>query len=240
MPSTNAPLRRLALVVTLVASAAHAAPPATATATATATARDLYSDGVKQIDLRNYAVAVDDFRHAYELSGAPGLLFNIAQAYRLDGKCDMAIGFYENFLDKNPGASNRADVSDLILQCRRQLDDQAAAAAQKAERDRVEAVRVEQDRLALEHARTERERAMIRRLEAEHDSRASQVQLGLPGSITAGAAPTTGHAPFYRRWWFWTAAAGALAVVAVGVGLAFAYGGPVVAPTGSLETIDGR
>src|SRR3569623_577048 len=52
--------------------------------------------------------AVAAFKEAYVLAPSPGLLFNIAQAYRLAGDCDDAAWMYRRFLDTNPGEASRA------------------------------------------------------------------------------------------------------------------------------------
>ena len=50
----------------------------------------------------DYNNAVSAFKEAYVLAPSPGLLFNIAQAYRLGGNCDEAAWMYRRFLDTNP------------------------------------------------------------------------------------------------------------------------------------------
>ena len=54
---------------------------------------------------RLHEAAVAAFKEAYVLAPSPGLLFNIAQAYRLAGNCDDAAWMYRRFLDTNPPAS---------------------------------------------------------------------------------------------------------------------------------------
>src|SRR5258708_2982105 len=75
-------------------------------------ARTLYSEGVTHYDLAEYAVAIEKFKAAYALSRAPRLLFDIAQAYRLQGagNCRNAAQFYRNYLRLQPEAENRAAV----------------------------------------------------------------------------------------------------------------------------------
>jgi len=80
-----------------VPDAPPAAPEATA-ADATKRARDLFAQGQLHYSLGEYPQALADLRRAYELSSAPGLLFNIAQAHRLNGDCKQALEVYRHFI----------------------------------------------------------------------------------------------------------------------------------------------
>ncbi len=65
-------------------------------------ARDLAERGRVAHDARDYAMAIVSFTEAYALAPAPGLLFNLAQAYRLRGNCDDAALMYRRFLATHP------------------------------------------------------------------------------------------------------------------------------------------
>jgi tetratricopeptide (TPR) repeat protein len=73
-----------------------------------AKARQLANRGRVYHDAGDYAAAVAAFKEAYVLAPSPGLLFNIAQAYRLAGNCDEAAWMYRRFLDTNPNGPNKA------------------------------------------------------------------------------------------------------------------------------------
>src|SRR3954464_6547543 len=83
-----------------------------------AKARRLYQEGSRLYNLGQYATAVQAFEDAYALSGAAPLLFNIAQAKRLEGPehCDEAQHAYERYLREDPNASNQAEVQQRILE----------------------------------------------------------------------------------------------------------------------------
>jgi tetratricopeptide (TPR) repeat protein len=66
--------------------------------------RQLQRDG-------KFAEALEAYKAAYVLAPSPGLLFNLAQAYRLDGDCDDAAWMYRRFLDTNPRDDLRALVN---------------------------------------------------------------------------------------------------------------------------------
>jgi tetratricopeptide (TPR) repeat protein len=70
-------------------------------------ARALAEKGRTYHEAGDYEAAVAAFKEAYVLAPSPGLLFNIAQAYRLAGNCDDASWMYRRFLDTNPFGSQR-------------------------------------------------------------------------------------------------------------------------------------
>lgn len=49
-----------------------------------------------------YDRAVDAYQQAYVLAPSPGILFNLAQAYRLKGDCDNAVLMYRGYLGTHP------------------------------------------------------------------------------------------------------------------------------------------
>jgi tetratricopeptide (TPR) repeat protein len=70
-------------------------------------ARALAERGRAAHDARDYAAAIAAFTEAYALAPAPGLLFNLAQAYRLRGNCDDAVLMYRRFLATGPADDAR-------------------------------------------------------------------------------------------------------------------------------------
>ncbi len=71
-------------------------------------ARELAAKGRAAHDAGNYSAAIEAFREAYVLAPSAGLLFNIAQAYRLAGNCDESAWMYRRFLDTNPNPDQRS------------------------------------------------------------------------------------------------------------------------------------
>jgi tetratricopeptide (TPR) repeat protein len=74
--------------------------------------------GMNHYNLGEFDEAVTEFKAAYALTSEPGLLFNIAQAYRLKEDYKQALYFYKTYLRLVPDAANRADVERWI----RELD----------------------------------------------------------------------------------------------------------------------
>jgi len=66
------------------------------------TADEWFKEGANEYNLGNFDKAVDDFKQAFSLetvdSKKPAYLYNIAQAYREEGKCKDAAFFYNRFL----------------------------------------------------------------------------------------------------------------------------------------------
>ena len=119
-PRSPVPLRPLALAVLLAglasavpARAAEPAPPGTSSETE-ARARALYDQGMRHYNLSEYDAAIESFKQGYKLSGNPGFLYNIAQAYRLKGDCAQARTFYRNYLRADPQTENRVQVEEHI------------------------------------------------------------------------------------------------------------------------------
>lgn len=85
----------LVLVVAL-AGAARAQPPTKAEAEKRFQAAEaLYKRG-------EYLAAAAEYQAAYDLSGLAGLLYNVAQSYRLGGERAKAVVAYRAFLEKAP------------------------------------------------------------------------------------------------------------------------------------------
>ncbi len=99
-------MRITIIVATIVVlcSAALAAP----------TAEELYNAGQAAYDGHNYALAIDRWQEAYRLSKEPGLLFNVAQAYRLANDCENALSTYKHFIATDPTSERRHDADELV------------------------------------------------------------------------------------------------------------------------------
>jgi len=69
--------------------------------------RQLQRDG-------KFAEALEAYKAAYVLAPSPGLLFNLAQAYRLNGDCDDAAWMYKRFLETDPRPDLRALVNEHL------------------------------------------------------------------------------------------------------------------------------
>lgn len=74
-------------------------------------AERLYREGQTAFDANKLGEALHAWQKSYDLSRAPGLLFNIAQAYRLragTGDCALAAATYRKFIAEDPSSPQRA------------------------------------------------------------------------------------------------------------------------------------
>jgi hypothetical protein len=97
------------LVLVIVGLLRLGAPPIAAAATDEEAARDHTKRGMAAYNLGHYDEAASEFEAAYRLFLDPALLFNIAQAHRLNGDVDKALNGYRSYLRTvPPGTRNRA------------------------------------------------------------------------------------------------------------------------------------
>jgi tetratricopeptide (TPR) repeat protein len=112
-------MRLLSVLLVAVALRAAAAPVPDA-------AREHYERGLAKYNLAEFDAAIVEFKQSYELSKAPRLLFDIAQAYRLKKDYESALYFYHSYLRADAHPPNLADVETRIDEMQRALDTQRA------------------------------------------------------------------------------------------------------------------
>jgi hypothetical protein len=79
-------------------------------------AEDHAARGEKAYRARRYAESAREFEEAYQLSGQPSHLYNMAQAHRQAGNRLMALQCYRGYLQRMPEAPNRADIERRIAE----------------------------------------------------------------------------------------------------------------------------
>jgi tetratricopeptide (TPR) repeat protein len=77
-------------------------------------ARALLSEANALYAAERYEEARAAYEAAYELTLAPGFLYNIAQSHRLAKQCRSAIEFYEKFLAADPKTPLRGKVEGFV------------------------------------------------------------------------------------------------------------------------------
>lgn len=117
-------MRRAALCLLAVLAVSVGASPARAEDDADA----LFTAGREAYARRDYRAAADLFARAHQQSGAPGLLFNIAQAWRLAGDCAQAARYYRQYLGAVPDAENRDDAEVKLSDMERCAEEAEAQA----------------------------------------------------------------------------------------------------------------
>jgi tetratricopeptide (TPR) repeat protein len=89
-----------------------------------AKARTLAERGRAFHEAGDYASAIAAFTQAYVMAPSPALLFNLAQAYRLQGDCDDAALMYRRYLATSPSPDERALAENhlaFVERCVRKL-----------------------------------------------------------------------------------------------------------------------
>jgi len=162
-------------------------------------AKSLFAEGNEHYNLGEFTQALERYKLAYRVKALPAFQFNIAQCHRKLGQHKEAIAMYQAYLVGVPAASNKAMVDSLIAESQKEIDKQAAFAAQ-TEHDKftTEQKKAEEARKAKEAeaaASSERSKAEQARIAAEqerersynrHPSRKWMLVTGALGVATAG------------------------------------------------------
>jgi hypothetical protein len=91
-----------------------------------------YEKATRAYDVGKYQEAIEEYQKAYEIGGDPAMLYNIAQAYRLNDQPSEAIRFYRRYLQRQPSARNREDVERKVSDLERVAEERRKAAAAAA------------------------------------------------------------------------------------------------------------
>ncbi|HET7544434.1 MAG TPA: tetratricopeptide repeat protein [Polyangiaceae bacterium] len=91
-------------------------------------ARATYESGLAHFGRGEYAEAMRDLERAYQSYPAPELLYDIAQAARLQGECAQAMNFYARFLATHPSEPLLSRASMRLADMDRCVQQRAALA----------------------------------------------------------------------------------------------------------------
>jgi tetratricopeptide (TPR) repeat protein len=190
-------------------------------------ARKHFEAGSKAFNLGEFKRAVDEYKAAYNSKADPVFLYNIAQAYRLDGNLQQSLFFYRSYLSNSPKAPNRREVDGRIRQLEAQIQEQRAVttappntpvspsgtlASEPVEPPKVEPPKPpEPAKVETPPPATRPE--LTQTTPARRDDRAK---------------------PIYKKWWLWAIVGGVAAGAALGVGLGL--GLQPTAPSSQLGT----
>ena len=95
----------------------------------TPTARELSDQALRQYQNGEYDEAIESFAGAFALSNNPGLLFNVAQAYRLKGDCEHARDYYQRYLGAVPETPLKPSLERRVAEMEACLESRRATAA---------------------------------------------------------------------------------------------------------------
>lgn len=104
------------LLAILWAEPGNAADVTSGTNDLTPTARELSNQGLRQYQQADYDGAIESFLGAFALSSNAGLLFNVAQAYRLQRDCQHAGEYYRRYLDAVPETAMKPTVERRLAE----------------------------------------------------------------------------------------------------------------------------
>jgi tetratricopeptide (TPR) repeat protein len=182
-------------------------------------ARTHYRRGTKLFSLGRFDEAIQEYDAAYEIKDDPSLLYNIAQAHRLNNNLPKALFFYKSYLNRVPNAENATEVSNRINELQRLIDEHAKAQS-GAPTQALPSVPLERSEPAA----------------------AAPALTAVPAPVAASAsAPAAApERPIYKKGWFWGVVAGGAAVIAAGVALGVVYGSSERAPAASFGIIRGN
>jgi hypothetical protein len=88
-----------------------------------------YQQATRSYDLGKYQEAVEEYQKVYEIDGDPVMLYNIAQAYRLNDQPQESIHFYRRYLQRSPEARNKEDVERKITAMEKLIEERRKAAS---------------------------------------------------------------------------------------------------------------
>ena len=95
----------------------------------TLTARDLSDQALRQYQQGQFDAAIESFMGAFALSNNSGLLFNVAQAYRLKGDCEHARDYYQRYLGAVPETPLKPSLERRVAEMQTCLESSRAQAA---------------------------------------------------------------------------------------------------------------
>ena len=96
------------------AQSAPAGAPAQVDPQTRAAAKKLVEDARVEVDAKNYDKAIELYQKAFDLTGHPLMLFNMAQAHRLAGRLDKALELYDRYLQRDPNGAEAPAASAAL------------------------------------------------------------------------------------------------------------------------------
>jgi tetratricopeptide (TPR) repeat protein len=178
-------------------------------------ARALAKRGIEHFYRGDYELALQDFEASYAQRPVTELLFNMAQAHRLNGNCDKALDHYQRYMELAPHGRLRSEVATRIAEMK--LCSATALAPQPSTPRPLAApsdptppppqVAIDADSTPV-------------RIASPESTIAPQLPLVPSTLVTAPPAKR----PLVKRPWFWITMGSTAVVLATGIALGLDYG----------------
>jgi tetratricopeptide (TPR) repeat protein len=191
---------RVALVAILICAAGKASA---GNDDVTAQARAHFRAGTAFYEAGAYDRAISEYEEAQRLLPLPDFLFNLGRAYQRKGDARHAISYYERFLAARPTGPGSDEARDYLRELKSKVD--------KADIDKDD----------TDEPKRADQSAPVKVEPPPPPTTAPDTKVATP-TVTLSSAPTkpvpiqVRSQPLYKKWWLWTAVAGA-AVIVVGV-----------------------
>ncbi len=180
--------------------------------------------GKSYYDAGEYKQAVVEYEEAYRALPLPDFLFNIAQAYRLDGNRVAAIEYYKRYLLHDPDGRGADEARSILAEL-------APPTPQSTTTPVVELPRVAEPPHTAEPPRIAEPARAVEPQRTE-DRAPSHVE----AVIAAPIVDRPIHKPVYRRGWFWAAVGGSVALVGATIAIGVVFGRAQRDPVPSMGT----
>jgi hypothetical protein len=201
-----------------------------AEADAGADAKRHYDEGTKLFNLGEFGPAAAEYKAAYKAKPDPVILYNIAQALRLNNEAANAIFFYRSYLRNVPNAGNRRDVERRIRELEALPAQPKAASSPPAPVPETTATTRPPSSRAPSSEAPPAPATMT-------PSATTSSQASPGAAIAAGPGERTAErTPVYKKWWLWTAV-GVVVLAGVGIGLGVGLSGGTHAPDSRFGTV---
>ena len=232
-----------------------------------ARAKNHFKQGQSHYAKGEYQKALERFEVAYSYKPFAGFLFNLGQCHMELKNYEMALKRYNQYLRESPKARNRAKVEELIRQASvKQEETKVKAVAQVvkpktktktktksvvADKSKTKASPKIKTKKVAEASAQKSTPAITKVIKATPVDDLPLAPLVVPAQdpLQAATIPTTGMVAsanadsesVYETWWFWSIATSVVAASISAVVLTQASPNQqIVAPSGSLGTIDRR
>ncbi|MBI4817074.1 MAG: PEGA domain-containing protein [Deltaproteobacteria bacterium] len=77
--------------------------------------------GKKAFSRGSYEEAIQEFKAAYDLKPSSGIIFNIAKSYERLARYEEAIDYFQQYLQSEPNAKDKADVEETIKRLKKSI-----------------------------------------------------------------------------------------------------------------------